>query len=46
MKQFCNETTCLYNFNDFHAKFEYLEKVHPNGFSNIHYVIRFYPSYH
>ena len=46
VKKFSNVTTILQNFNDFRAKFEYLKKVYPNGFSKIHFVIHFDPSYH
>ena len=46
MKKFSTVTTILENFNAFLAKFEYLKKVHPNGFSKIHFVIDFHPSHH
>ena len=45
MKKLSNVTTRLYNFNDFRAEFEYLKKVHPDRFSQIHFVIHFHPSY-
>ena len=32
MQKFRNVATILKNLNDFHARFEYLKKVHPNGF--------------
>ena len=44
-KKFRITTAFVQNFKDFQAKFDFLRKVHPGQFSNIHFVFHFHPSH-